>query len=67
MPIPHPLHDLDVRLQRRNLRSGKIEQAQIDEHLADLPDDAEECVESDIRFERKFQDRRVDEEAEQDD
>lgn len=50
MPIPNELHNLDVRLQRRNLRSGKITQEQLDAHLAGLPDEAEEAVPAEAKF-----------------
>ena len=56
MPIPNALHDLDVRLQHRNLRSGKITPEQVQAHLDSLPDDAEHAVEVDTRFQHRHDD-----------
>lgn len=41
---------LDVRVVERNIIEGKLERTQWDTYLADLPDDAENCVETEVRM-----------------
>jgi len=47
----------DVRTQAHVLRRGSITQAEIDAHVASLPDDADEAVESHVRFTTPYADR----------
>jgi len=45
----------DVRTQKHRLRRGEISHDELASFLTDLPDEAEEAVETDTRFESLFQ------------
>jgi hypothetical protein len=47
----------DVRILAHRLRRGQLTQAEIDAHKASLPDEADEAVESQIRFTTPYADR----------
>jgi hypothetical protein len=47
----------DVRILAHQIRRGMITQAEIDARVAALPDEAEEAVESQVRFTTPYADR----------
>lgn len=47
----------DARILQHQLRRGKIDPAEVEAYLASLPDEAEEAVESQVRFTTPYADR----------
>jgi len=62
-----PINDdfrFDVRVMPHALRRGKLAQADVDAHIAALPDDAEEAEPCEVVFTTPFADRLAREAAE---
>jgi|JI10StandDraft_1071094.scaffolds.fasta_scaffold1690726_2 hypothetical protein len=47
-PMTH--HPFDVRIQEHQIRRGAVTRAELNAHLDSLPDDADQAVESHVRF-----------------
>lgn len=53
----------DVRLLPYSIRRGRVTHDAVAEHLASLPDEADEAVKSEVRFTTPFADRKKAEDA----
>jgi len=60
------LRDFDTRVVRYHLRTGDISPEAYQEYLDSLPDDAEEAVEVEVKFDNAYERRTEQEEAESD-
>lgn len=58
--------EFDVRVVRFHLREGNVSPKDHQEYLDSLPDEAEEAVESEVRFDNAYE-RRVAAEQDEDD
>ena len=47
----------DTRTQKHRLRRGEVTLTELGEHLDALPDEAEECVETNVRYTSPYEDR----------
>ncbi|MFT7519385.1 MAG: hypothetical protein ACI9MC_001526 [Kiritimatiellia bacterium] len=51
--------EFDVRVVNFHLRRQTVSYKEFDKHLADLPDDAENCEETEARFTNSYEQRHV--------